>query len=260
MNQHPTTAFATISLVISLAMGVCHVHAQVPHDSSWQKETENRLKAIYDRGEFRPVKFQAQWFPDSSGYTVQELDPKTNKMRRCSYDIRTGQRNESKPDEEKQSERRRLVSPDEKRVLEFQDRNLVVRDLASGQRTPLTNRSTERDVQYRDPVWSPDGKQVAFLESDSTKVRQRAILVPEDPSYPGVQNPRFARVGEKIAELRVGVVDSDGKNVQWLPIQSTEEGFYLGQVDWARNSEEVLVEKFSRFREVSKTTANSARR
>ena len=110
MNQHPSTAYATISLVISLAMRVCHVHAQVPHDSLWQKETEKRLKAIYDRGEFRPLKFQAQWLPDSSGYTVQERDPKTNKMIRFSYDVRTGQRNESKSDEEKQSERRRLVS------------------------------------------------------------------------------------------------------------------------------------------------------
>ena len=45
------------------------------------------------------------------------------------------------------------------------------------------------------------------------------------------------------------MVDSDGKNVQWLPIQSADEGFYLGQVDWAGNSEEVLIEKFSRFRD-----------
>jgi len=56
-------------------------------------------------------------------------------------------------------------------------------------------------------------------------------------------------VGEEIPKLRVGVVDSEGKNVQWLPIESPPEGFYLGQVEWAGNSEEVLVEKFSRFRD-----------
>jgi dipeptidyl-peptidase-4 len=56
-------------------------------------------------------------------------------------------------------------------------------------------------------------------------------------------------VGEAIEKLRVGVVDSDGQNMQWLPMELPEEGFYLGQVDWAGNSEEVLVEKLSRFRD-----------
>lgn len=238
-----------ISIVVFLAIGDCHVQAQTSRDSSWQEETEFRLKAIYERGEFRPQKFQAEWLPDSSGYMVQERDPKTDTMIGAIYDVRTGQRTESKSKEGKQSERRGLVSPDGKRVLEFQDRNLFVRDVESDSRTQLTKRSADRDVQYRDPVWSPDGNRVAFVESDSTNVRQRPVLVPDDPSYPGVRNNRFARVGEELEKLRVGVVDAEGQNAQWLPIESPEEGIYLGQVVWAGNSEEVLVEKFSRFRD-----------
>ena len=249
MNKHPTTTHIYISVVVSLAMGVCHVQAQSSRDASWQKETESRLKAIYERGEFRPQKFQAEWLPDSTGYTVQERDPKTDKMIKASYEVRTGKRIESKSEEGTQAARGPLVAPDGKSVLEFQDRNLFARDFASGQRTQLTNRTAERDVRYRDPVWSPDGKHVAFIESDSSNVRQRPVLVPDDPSYPGVQNNRFARVGEEIEKLRVGAVDSDGKNVQWLQIESPEEGFYLGKVDWAGNSEEVLVETLSRFRD-----------
>jgi hypothetical protein len=33
------------------------------------------VHAIYDRDEFRPRRFQAEWLPDSSGYTVMELAP-----------------------------------------------------------------------------------------------------------------------------------------------------------------------------------------
>ena len=33
------------------------------------------MHAIYDRDEFRPRRFQAEWLPDSSGYTVMELAP-----------------------------------------------------------------------------------------------------------------------------------------------------------------------------------------
>ena len=97
-------------------------------------------------------------------------------------------------------------------------------------------------------MWSPDGQKILFIESDSTNVRQRTVLGTNDPSYPDVQKNRFARVGEVISKLRIGVVDSAGKNLAWLPIESPEEGIYLGQVEWAGNSDEVIVEKLSRFR------------
>ena len=64
-----------------------------------------------------------------------------------------------------------------------------------------------------------------------------------------MREQRFARVGETISELRVGVVDRTGETTNWLPIPDPEEGFYLGQVEWAGNSEEVLVETLSRFRD-----------
>jgi dipeptidyl-peptidase-4 len=49
--------------------------------------------------------------------------------------------------------------------------------------------------------------------------------------------------------LRVGVVDAGGKQTRWLSIPEPSEGFYLGQVGWAGNSDELLVEKRSRFRD-----------
>jgi dipeptidyl-peptidase-4 len=142
-----------------------------------------------------------------------------------------------------------LRSPDGSKVLEFEGGNLFVRDATDGQRTRLTHGAADQEVSYYGPIWSPDGTRVAFVESDASRVRQRSVLVPGDPSYPEVQNHRFARIGEEIERLRVGVVDGDGKNLQWLAIESPEEGFYLGQVAWAGNSEEVLVERFSRFRD-----------
>jgi dipeptidyl-peptidase-4 len=35
---------------------------------------------------------------------------------------------------------------------------------------------------------------------------------------------------------------------KWLPIPTPEEGIYLGQVSWAGNSNELLIEKLNRFR------------
>ncbi len=236
------------SVVLVLALAITPVAAQTAQDSPWQPETESRLKAIYERGEFRSPKFEANWLPDSSGYTVEEREPGKDQTIRVTYQVRTGERVAAKPDDKTPSDGESLRSPDGSRVLEFHERNLYVRNVASGQRFQLTKLGAKQDVSYHDPVWSPDGRRVAFVESDVTNVRQRAVLDANDPSYPGVQHHRFARVGEVIDTLRVGVVDADGQRLTWLPLASPTEGFYLGQVDWAGNSDEVLVEQLSRFR------------
>jgi dipeptidyl-peptidase-4 len=141
-----------------------------------------------------------------------------------------------------------MLSPDGRSKLEFRERGLCVRNIANDTRTQLTQPSHDRAVFYRRPTWSPDGKHVLFIESDETHVRNRSVLIPSDPSYPQVQEHRFARVGEQIEKLRIGVVDHEGKSTCWLPIDSPDEGFYLGQVEWA-GEKEVLVETLSRFRD-----------
>ncbi|MCE3017528.1 MAG: DPP IV N-terminal domain-containing protein [Pirellula sp.] len=249
MIRCPRFAVAYLSIVFSFVFGGSELSAQLAIPSSWPAETENRLKDIYDRGEFRAPKIQVDWFPDSNGYTLQERDPSSDKTVGVRYDVRTGQRLESKQGDDQQTGRRTLRSPDGKHVLEFRDRELFVRNIETDQRTQLTKQTPDREISYRNPQWSPDGSRVAFIESDVTEVLQRSVLVPEDPSYPGVQKNRFARVGGSIEKLRVGIVNPDGTNLQWLSMDTPAEGIYLGQVEWAGNSDELLVEKFSRFRD-----------
>lgn len=239
----------SLSLLISMWSTICQVQAQSPGNSTWQTEAEARLKDIYELGVYRPQKFAARWFPDSSGYTVEERDPNTDESINASYEVQTGQRIESKSVQQEADQENSLMSPDGHRLLVYEDDDLFLRHLATTQQTRITQRPPERDVRYQRPAWSPDGKRVLFVEADATDVRQRAVFVPDDPSYPGVQHRRFARVGEKIEKLRVGVFELDGNSLHWLPIESPEDGCYLGQVEWAGNSGEILIERFSRFRD-----------
>ncbi len=213
-------------------------------------DTQARLKAIYEEGAFRGKSFSGRWSPDSATYSVRERDAETGKMNRVVYDSRTGELAGRQSLASEASESSSLVSPDGKSRLELRDGSLFLLDLQSDEQTSL--HEVGDDVSVRDPQWNSTGSHVAFIESDSSKVKKRSMLVPNDPSYPGVRERRFARVGETITSLRVGLVDVEksrkgASDVRWVPLQSTGDGFYLGQVEWA--GEELLVEQLSRFRD-----------
>jgi len=141
------------------------------------------------------------------------------------------------------------ISPDGGRILYGDRGDLYIYEVGSERVIRLTRDGDPGSVSNGGAVWSSDGSRVAFVQSDVSDVRMRSMLVPTDPSYPEVREVRFARVGETIATLRVGVVDAHGSEMKWISIPSPAEGFYLGQVSWAGDSRDLLVEQFSRFRD-----------
>src|SRR6056297_1973504 len=248
MKQYKNFLPGIVGSIWLLGFAPVALRAQWAGNDASQLPTESRLEAIYERGEFRPRAFRAEWLPDSSGYALQENDSTTKQSAWVRYDVLSGERTSEQTNDKPPAMRPSLLSPAGNRLLEQRGRDVYVRDLSGDQRVQASPDTPGRDVSYQKLAWSPDGSRIVFVESDSSDVRLRPVLVPDDPSYPGVANHRFARVGEKIAKLRVGVVDADGGNLQWLPLEQPEEGFYVGQVAWAGNSEEVLVEVLSRFR------------
>lgn len=152
-------------------------------------------------------------------------------------------------------------SPTGDRLLFGRDADLYVLDLASLRTTSLSQTDAQSAIEngvqgsWRpdalpvQAIWSPDGRQIAYLQSDSSKVRQRPIIRPTDPTYPEVSFRRYARVGTPIPTLRVGVVNADGGETRWMNLPADPGTFYINEVSWAGNSDELLIEMLSRWRD-----------
>ena len=235
---------AAMPALCALSLAKFPLNAQETQSDDWRQIASDRLKAIYERNEFRVQNVDVQWLDDSSAYRISETDPQTGKSVTAQYDVGSGKRQIVKVKRKPNPSQ----SPDGKIRLNVRDGTLFLSE-QGGEEVTLTATPEGRDVAFRNFRWSPSGQMASFIKVDRTDVRFRSVLIPSDPSYPGVAEHRFARVGEKIEGLEVGIVDVHRKAVQWISIESADEGFYLGQVDWLPRSDELLIETLSRFRD-----------
>ncbi|MEN1705053.1 MAG: DPP IV N-terminal domain-containing protein [Planctomycetota bacterium] len=218
-------------------------------DADLLAKAEARLGMLYGSNELRTEWFSAEWLADSSGYVVTEWVPEFERQARVLYGVEDGARTVLDDSADPGTARDSRVSPDGRRRIELDGGDVWVRDLRTDARERLTPSAVPDAVRTVFAAWSPDGTRIVLEQSDSSRVRKRSMLVPTDPSYPEVTETRFARVGEVIPSTRVGVITLESRAIRWIDLPSDPDGFYIGDVEWAGNSNEVLIEKFSRFRD-----------
>jgi dipeptidyl-peptidase-4 len=98
--------------------------------------------------------------------------------------------------------------------------------------------------------WSPDGKQIAYQETDERPVALFSI-VHDGAAKPSVETHRYPFPGEKNAEVRLGVVSVDGGATRWLDFDEPEREFYLARVTWESPSK-LLVQRLLRDQKLLK--------
>jgi dipeptidyl-peptidase-4 len=140
-------------------------------------------------------------------------------------------------------------SPDGKWLLGSRGADLIAFDIASGRTTRLTQDGDPGTIDNGSAGWSPDGQWISYVQYDCSAVPQRAVLVPGDPTYRTFRETRYERIGGPITTLRVGVVGVAGGPTRWIELTDKPGTFYLNPLGWAGNSDEVLVDKFSRSRD-----------
>ncbi len=202
---------------------------------------EERLHQACEEWVYWPRGFHQEWLPDGSGYVLPRGES------RWRVDLESGEEFALVEGEHEPPEDSRRRSPDGARLFEERDGNLFIRSIEAGEGRQLTKSERPEEVSHWGMSWSPDGQHLAFVESDSAKVRIRTDLLGDEPTYPSLREVHFARVGGTIPRLRIGIAEVETGEVRWVPLESPKEGFYLGQVEWA--GDELLIEYLSRFRD-----------
>ncbi len=124
--------------------------------------------------------------------------------------------------------------------------DLHVLDVARGTSRQLTTGGTERLShglaefvaqeemhRFEGFWWSPDGKQLAFEESDTRKVETFTIQDPARPEEPANAFP-YPRPGKANAKVRLGLVSTAGGPTTWVA-WDTEKYPYLARVVWPKH-------------------------
>ena len=157
------------------------------------------------------------------------------------------------------------LSPDGSKAAYVSSHNLYSEELSTGVIKQLTKNGTrkfingtfdwvyEEEFGCRDGFrWSPDSKSIAFWQVDATKIRDYYMLNTTDSIYSRVIPVEYPKVGESPSPVRIGVITVATDAIKWMAIPGDSREHYLPCMEWAANSNELVVQQLDRKQQVSK--------
>ncbi len=165
-------------------------------------------------------------------------------------------------------------SPDGSKVAYVRENNLYVEELSSGTITPLTTDGSRTlingtfDWVYEEELmnyyadgwrWSPDSKKIAYWQLNADQVKDFSLINNTDSLYSQVLPVQYPKAGEANSAARVGIVDATGGATRWLEIGGDPRNHYIGRMDWAANSGEVLLQRLNRLQNTNEVILGQAR-
>ena len=150
-------------------------------------------------------------------------------------------------------------SPDGRRVGYVRENNLYVEDLADSRITQLTRDGSRRiingtfDWVYEEELdlrdgwrWSPDSRSIAYWQLDTDGVPDYYLINNTDSLYPKITTIQYPVAGQTNSAARVGVLSVVGGETRWLAIPGDPRNNYVARMDWAGNSDEVVLLQLNR--------------
>ncbi|MBS4070710.1 MAG: S9 family peptidase [Algoriphagus sp.] len=150
-------------------------------------------------------------------------------------------------------------SPDATRVAYVSENNIFVESLESGKITQITTDGDkdiingtfdwvyEEELDCRDGFrWSPDGKNIAYWQSDTRGVGTFYLINNLDSIYSKPIPLPYPKVGQTLSAVKIGVVSSEGGQTKWFDFPGDPRNNYLARMEFIPNSQEVMVQQLNR--------------
>ena len=151
-------------------------------------------------------------------------------------------------------------SPDAKKVAYVSKLNIYSEDLATGSITQLTKDGGdniingtfdwvyEEELDCRDGFrWSPDGKTIAYWQSNTKGVGTFYMINNVDSIYSKPIPLPYPKVGTTNSDVKVGVVSVAGGKTKWFAIPGDPRNNYIARMDFIPNSNEVMIQQLNRL-------------
>ncbi|MFZ1312689.1 MAG: DPP IV N-terminal domain-containing protein, partial [Chitinophagaceae bacterium] len=151
-------------------------------------------------------------------------------------------------------------SPDGGRVAYVSMLNIYVEDIATGKITQLTKDGGdniingtfdwvyEEELDCRDGFrWSPDGKNIAYWQSDTKGVGTFFMINNVDSNYSVPIPLPYPKVGTPNSAVKVGVIPATGGPTKWFKVPGDPRNNYLARMDYIPGSDEVMIQQLNRL-------------
>jgi dipeptidyl-peptidase-4 len=169
-------------------------------------------------------------------------------------------------------------SPDGRRVGYVRDRDLYVEDVGSGAVTRLTKAENEHivngtsdwvyeeELDLRDAFrWSPDGRQIAYWQFDTTGIENFTLINATDSIYPSLTRIPYPKAGTTNSSARVGVVSAAGGPTTWVEAPGDPRNTYIPRIEWSEDGRTLAVQQLNRLQNrndvlIAETRSGAVRR
>ena len=111
----------------------------------------------------------------------------------------------------------------------------------------------EEELNCRDGFrWSPDGKHIAYWQSDTRDVGTFYMINNVDSIYSKPIPMPYPKVGTELSTVKVGVVSVENGTSKWFKVPGDPKNNYLARMDFIPNSNEVMIQQLNRRQNTNK--------
>ncbi len=151
-------------------------------------------------------------------------------------------------------------SPDGGRVAYVSKLNIYTENIATGIITKLTKDGGnniingtfdwvyEEELDNRDGFrWSPDGKDIAYWQSDTKGVGTFYMINNTDSNYSKPIPLPYPKVGTDNSAVKVGIISATGGKTKWFNVPGDPRNNYLARMEFIPGSDEVMIQQLNRL-------------